>query len=258
MAEGKGEKTGTKPRMLEVVKPYVTIFFAELIGTMILLFVGCGSTIDFSDDPVVPHHLKGMGFGLTVLLAIQIFGHISACHMNPVVSIISLLLGFINIIQFVVYLLAEFLGSLLGFWLLKVLFPERYTPSGFCMTKIADEVTVTQAFFIELIITCILCLVVCSVWDHRNASNGDSTAIRFGFVVTILSIMAGTLTGASMNTARSFGPAVFGSLSDWKDQWIYWIAPNISPFLSVGLYKVFFAASKEEVTHSSENMRNTR
>ncbi|KAL3266958.1 hypothetical protein HHI36_011107 [Cryptolaemus montrouzieri] len=241
-----------KRSIFAVLKPYLTIFLAEVLGTMILIFVGCGSGIKFDGDVPVSHHLDALGFGLAVLLAIQIFGHITACHINPTVSITSLLLGYITYIEFVAYILAQFVGSVLGFVLLKLIFPENYIPSGFCMTKLADGITVTRGFFIELVITCLLCFVLCSVWDARNATKGDSVAIRFAFVVTILSIIAGPLTGASMNTARSYGPAVFGSNSDWKDQWIYWTAPNISPFISFAIYKVFFS---EPATQESKKRK---
>ncbi|XP_045480591.1 aquaporin AQPcic-like isoform X1 [Harmonia axyridis] len=237
-------KDGGKPTVVGVVRPFLALFFAELIGTMILMFVGCASCISFNEDPAVPHHIKSLGFGFAVHVAIQVVGHITACHINPAVSITSLLLRKINIIQFVVYLLAQFLGAVLGFGLLKVLFPEDYVQNGFCMTKVGGGATLTQGFFIELVITCILCFVLCSVWDDRNAQWGDSTPLRFAIIVGVLSIIGGPLTGASMNTARSFAPAVFGNKSDWEDQWVYWTAPNISPFISVGFYKLFFSETK--------------
>ncbi|KAL3266957.1 hypothetical protein HHI36_011106 [Cryptolaemus montrouzieri] len=239
---------GGKPSIVAWIKPFLAIFVAEFLGTLILVLVGCACVIEFKEDPPFAHHITSLGFGFAVHLSIQIVGHVSSCHINPTVSIVALLLGCINYIQFPIYISAQFLGAFTGFGLLKLLFPASYIKSGFCMTKVSEEVTITQGFFIEFLITCLLCFAVCAIWDPQNASKNDSIPIRFALVIGVLAVIAGPLTGASMNTARSFGPAVLADISAWDDQWVYWIAPNLSPFVSVGIYKFFFSAPATKIS----------
>ncbi|KAF2891714.1 hypothetical protein ILUMI_14459, partial [Ignelater luminosus] len=117
----KGEKdAGIDNSVKNYVPGAFVIFVTEVLGTAMLLFLGCmGVCIpEIVDVPVVPH-FGGMGFGLTVLIVIQSLGHISGAHLNPQVTIAAVILGKIKPLLSLVYFMAEFIGALLGFWLLK-------------------------------------------------------------------------------------------------------------------------------------------
>lgn len=120
----------------------------------------------------------------------QIFGHISGAHLNPAVTLSTVLLKMLSPAMGVVYVAGQFLGATFGFALLKVLMPQDWVVPGFCATKPHSKSTPLQAVAIETIITCVLILVCCGVWDKRNENKQDSTAARFGFIVAGISMVA--------------------------------------------------------------------
>ncbi|CAH2002666.1 unnamed protein product [Acanthoscelides obtectus] len=197
---------------------FFTMFASEFLGTALLLFLGCMGCITQVDNPAPTHHMSALAFGFVILLIIQTFGHISGAHLNPAVTIAAVIHKIMNFQTAIAYIAGQFLGATLGFALLKALAPAEYVGDGFCMTLPHEKITTLQAMAIELVITTTLIIVVCAVWDKRNAHNTDSTPIRFALVVVGISMAAGPLTGASMNTARTFGPALI--YGNFKDQWV--------------------------------------
>ncbi|XP_050510894.1 aquaporin AQPAe.a-like isoform X1 [Diabrotica virgifera virgifera] len=222
----------------------VTMFASEFIGTGLLMFIGCMGCVPEFDNPAAVHHMASLTFGLVILLIIQTFGHISGAHLNPAVTFAAVFMKLVSPMMSIVYIAAQFLGATLGFALLKVLLPTDFYKDGFCMTLPHPKITAMQALAIETIISTTLILIVCAVWDKRNEKNTDSTPLRFALIIAGISMAAGPLTGASMNTARTFAPALL--LGNFKDQWVYWIGPNIGAILGCGIYKVLFALPEEE------------
>ncbi|XP_074032759.1 aquaporin AQPAe.a isoform X2 [Leptinotarsa decemlineata] len=229
-----------------------TLFAAELIGTGLLMFLGCMGCVIEVDNPPAPHQMNSLAFGLVILLIIQAFGHISGAHLNPAVTLAAVLMKVFSPLIGLVYITAQFVGGLLGFGLLKVLLPSAYVKDGFCMTLPHSLLTPIQALVIETIITATLIVVVCAVWDARNADKPDSVPMRFAFIVVAISMVAGPFTGASMNTVRTFAPALF--LGNLNYQWIYWIGPNIGAILGCGIYKFLFAVPEKEEIPKEESV----
>lgn len=123
----------------------------------------------------------------------------------------------------VLYIIAQFLGSFLGYGLLKLVTPVAAfkTPDGvpgICTTVPAKDLSDFQAVLVEYFSTTILILVCCGVWDPRSAKNTDSIPLKFGFTVAALSIVAGPYTGCSMNPARTLGPAIWNQ--DLRKFWV--------------------------------------
>lgn len=121
------------------------------------------------------------------------------------------------------YILAQFLGSFLGYGLLKLVTPTAvFKPlegmPGICTTVPAKDLNDLQAVLVEFFVTTVLILVCCGVWDPRNAKNTDSIPLKFGFTVAALSIVAGPYTGCSMNPARTLGPAIWNQ--DLRKFWV--------------------------------------
>ncbi|CAH1129521.1 unnamed protein product [Ceutorhynchus assimilis] len=230
--------------MGDTKKQYFTNFMAELIGTALLMFLGCMGCAPQADNPPAVHHMSSFSFGLVVLLIIQTFGHISGAHLNPAVTISTVIFRMLSPAMGAVYIAAQFIGAIFGFALLRVLMPQEWVVPGFCATKPHEQSTPMQALAIESIITCVLILVCCGVWDKRNEAKQDSTPARFGLIVAAISMVAGPITGASMNTARSFAPAVLEY--DFTNQWIYWIGPNVGAVLGCGIYALLFTYEEPE------------
>nr|CAD7574495.1 unnamed protein product [Timema californicum] len=284
----------------EVGWTLVTIALAEFVGTALLIFFTClSSLVGMSQDPPVPLQVA-LCSGLTVAIIIQvysfgrghhisldallmgtvgkrnlpvpdklshnlyrkpfrgdpremfsllgqsIFGHISAAHLNPAVSIAAVVLEQINIPLAIVYIVSECSGAIVGFGLLKALLPGRImneaSPNGtcceMCVTKPHQDLTLLQAVVMEGIVTATLILTVCATWDARNENKQDSIPLKFGFLVTTVAAVEGPFTGASMNPARSLGPAVWTGV--WTSHWIYWAGPIGAAIIVSFLYKNVF------------------
>ncbi|KAK4879549.1 hypothetical protein RN001_007695, partial [Aquatica leii] len=211
------------------------IFAAEFFGTATLLFVGCMGvcTSRFILNIALSPKFGDLGFGFAVLLSIQSIGHISGAHLNPQVSLAALINGHIRLVEIPFYLLGEFTGAIAGFGLLMLLWPAGSHPE--CSTRIHSDITVLQAIGMEVTITALLIIACCAAWDSRNESNTDSTAIRLGLVISVLSMGAGPITGSSMNTARSFAPALLGNV--WRNHWVYWVGPTLGSCIGSVFYK---------------------
>lgn len=149
-----------------------------------------------------------------------------------------------------VYIPAQIAGSLIGFGMLAASMPiQTYldrtgNTDGICLTVPHPELSIFNAFICEMFLTMILILVCCGLWDTRNAKYQDSISIKFGLTIAALSIAGGNLTGASMNPARSFGPAVWNNHLDYH--WIYWASPISSSVITTLAYKYVFRRDRDD------------
>ncbi|KAL6261139.1 hypothetical protein P5V15_008666 [Pogonomyrmex californicus] len=217
---------------------------AELIGTALLVFLGCMGCI--AGLGVVPPHLQiTLTFGLAVMVVIQCIGHISQAHINPAITVGSVILGKKTIPEALVYFVSQVIGGILGYGMLKVVTPrDNLTATTadqanlFCVTDLHADVSAIQGLVVEGISTAVLMLVVCSVWDVRNEKNSDSVPIKFGLTVAVLATAVGPYTGCSMNPARSFAPALWNN--QWAHHWVYWFGPLGGALISSFMYRTIF------------------
>lgn len=204
------------------IKSYV----AELIGTFCLVLVGAGSIAI-----ALPHLWISVAFGAIVTLMILCFGNISGAHINPAVSI-----GFYflekdkNVLRYVPF---QLMGGLLAGLVLVLFLPNNPT-YGETMPMSG----ILETLLIEVFITFILMLSILVVVELGNLR---TIAFVVGFVVFLAAYFAGPYTGASMNPARSFGPAVVSSTLSVL--WIYLIAPILGASLAVPFF-LFFKKSR--------------
>ncbi|KAK1118199.1 hypothetical protein K0M31_015246 [Melipona bicolor] len=230
------------------VKNTVLTALAEVIGTSMLVFIGCMGCV--GSLGVVPSHFQiALTFGLAVMIVIQSVGHISVAHVNPAITVGSVVLGLKTIPEGFIYLLSQTIGGILGFGMLKMVTPTGHLTSKtanesdmFCVTDLHSELSAIQGLVLEGISTAILMLVACAVWDNRNARNTDSVPIRFGLTVAALALAFGPYTGCSMNPARSLAPALWNN--QWSHHWIYWFGPIGGALLSSYMYKTIFGVSE--------------
>lgn len=220
------------------IKAFWKAGFAESLGTLLLVLIGCGSTV----------HKEGtllsvaLCFGLTVASVVWSIGHISGAHINPAVTIGLLVTRKISLMRGLLYILAQMIGAILGAALLKGFFPN---PGTMGSTLVADDVSVFQAFVIEIIITFVLVFVVMSSIDTGRKDLGGSVPLSIGLAVTTCVLAAGPLTGASMNPARSFGPAIVSN--NMTNHWVYWLGPILGGIIAALLYDFIFAINATPV-----------
>ncbi|MFM7055752.1 MAG: MIP/aquaporin family protein [Planctomycetota bacterium] len=200
---------------------------AELCGTFILVFAGTGAiVINGVSSGAVTHPGIALTFGLAVLAMIHTFGPISGAHMNPAVTLALFAAGRFPRRSLAFYLGSQVAGAVLASLVLKLLFPDHATlgatiPSGSSL----------QSFVLELMLTWILVLVVLRLSDGPpgNAQAG----LVVGSVIALEAMFAGPICGASMNPARSMGPALVSL--NLQHLWIYLTAPVIGALLAVPL-----------------------
>lgn len=211
--------------------------FAELCGTFILVFAGTGAiVINHVSGGAVTHPGIALTFGLVVLAMIHTFGPISGAHMNPAVTLGLVAAGRFPLRSVTSYLLSQFAGALLASVLLRLLFPDHGTlgatiPSGSSL----------QSFVLEVILTLILMLVVLRL--SKSPSGGAPAALVVGAVIALEAMFAGPICGASMNPARSLGPALVSL--NLQHLWIYMAAPILGALLAVLLNRVFENSSAD-------------
>lgn len=219
---------------------------AEFVGTLLFVFLGCASTLT---NPVNPVRVA-LAFGLAIMALIQMFGHISGGHFNPAVSL-GLLASFqITIFRALFYTIAQTIGAIVGGMILKGATPGSFH-ANLGVTKVANGYTLVQGVGIELILTFCLVFVIVATTDGNRTDFG-SVSLKIGLTVAMLHFSCITLTGSSMNPARSLGSAV--ASGDYDTHWVYWVGPILGGCIATLLYKFLFmphrgAISNEEATH---------
>lgn len=202
---------------------------AEFIGTFFLVFAGSGAIIiDRITGGKTGSVGIGLTFGLVVMVIVYAIGHISGAHINPAVTLGFTVGRHFPLNMLISYWIAQILGAILAAATLRFLF-GNVAFLGATIPKGA----VFQSFILEIFLTFLLMFVIAALTLDTRA-RGESAAIAIGGTIALESIFAGGISGASMNPARSFGPAlVSGYLAH---NWIYWLAPMIGASLAVLVY----------------------
>lgn len=204
---------------------------AEFFGTFALVFAGTGAiVIDGVSGGVITHAGIALTFGLMVLAMIYTIGDISGAHLNPAVT-----LGFFAARRFpgravIPYVISQLLGATAASLLLHFLFPQDRTLG---MTLPASGLV--QSFVLEVALTFILMWVILSVSTGAQ-EKGITAGIAVGSVIALEGMFAGPISGASMNPARSLGPALVSLHFDGL--WIYFAATTLGAVLAVPLCRL--------------------
>lgn len=224
-------------------------FIAEVIGTFALVLVG-GASIMLARDTVNSGGLVevALAHGLILAVMVSAFMRISG-HFNPAVTIGFLVTRRIEPTMAGVYIIAQILGAILGAYLLKFTFPFtlfEVTHGG--GQALALQVSGAQGFALETVATFFLMLAVFgTIVDPKAPRIGG---LGVGFVVAADILAIGPLTGASMNPARSFGPAVASGF--FEAQLLYWAAPILGAVIGALLYEyLFIRRDLEPVDHGA-------
>ncbi|MHB8631516.1 MAG: MIP/aquaporin family protein [Candidatus Limnocylindria bacterium] len=191
---------------------------AELLATAVLVFAGCGAIVT---DAVHPGALGNVGialvFGLTVAVLAAATGPISGGHFNPAVTTAFVLARHLAVRDGAAYIGAQLAGAGFGAGLLALLWPAHPAALGTTMPTVAIPV----ALVYEGLMTALLMFVIRSVGASTAGHVGGAFAI--GSVIGLDALFGGPLTGASMNPARSFGPALLSG--QWESLWVYVVGP---------------------------------
>lgn len=204
---------------------------AEALGAFALVFAGCGAIITNAERSGT---LGSVGvslvFGLVILAGIAAFGHISGAHFNPAVTTSFFLTRHLPGRDAITYISAQLGGATAAALMLWFVWPDKPADLGATVPTIA----VGRAVIVEGVMSALLMLVIISVATDTRAV-GAPAAIAIGATIALDALFGGPLTGASMNPARSFAPALVSG--EWRDFWVYLAGPLLGAPLGAFAYQ---------------------
>jgi aquaporin NIP len=204
---------------------------AEALAAFLLVFAGCGAIVT---DAVYDGALGTVGvalvFGLVIMAMVYATGHLSGAHVNPAVTIAFALTRHFPVREAAAYVAAQVAGAIAAALALLAVWPA--TPGRLGAT--VPTVGAGSALVYEIVLTAALMFVIMAVATDTRAQ-GAAAAIAIGGTVGLDALMGGPVTGASMNPARSFGPALVSG--DWHDFWVYVAGPVLGAGLGALAYQ---------------------
>ncbi|KAL6539045.1 hypothetical protein OROMI_025371 [Orobanche minor] len=223
---------------------------AEAIGTYFLIFIGCGSVAVNKIYGSVTFPGICMAWGLTVMIMIYAVGHISGAHFNPAVTITFAIFRHFPYKQVPLYILAQLLGSILASGTLYLLFDVQ-KETYFGTVPVGSKV---QSLVMEFITSFLLMFVISGVATD-NRSIGELAGIAIGMTILVDVVVAGPVSGASMNPARSIGPALI--MREYEGLWVYIVGPHLGTIVGGFAYNLIRFTDKplREITKSSSFLK---
>ena len=213
---------------------------AECFGTYALVTAGCGAIMVNALTGTLTHIGIAFTFGLIIMVMVAATGHISGAHFNPAVTIAFALTRHFAWRDVPIYIGSQVIGAISGAFTLRLLFG---TVANLGTTLPHGDPL--QSFGLKILLTTVLMFVIMAVATDTHAV-GQLAALAIGATVALDALWGGPISGASMNPARSFGPAIIAGV--WRDQWVYWLGPLIGACLGAVLYQ--FLRQQPEHPHA--------
>lgn len=229
------------PLLFPVLPKALAALVAEGLGTFGLVFAGCGAImIDTLSHGAVTHVGVGLVFGLVITVMIYAFGHISGAHFNPAVTLAFVVARHFPVRRLVGYWAAQLLGALLAALCLRLLLGNV---ASLGTTLPTGNGGIGQSFGLETLLTFFLMIVIMAMATDTRAV-GQAAALAIGATVGLEALFAGPISGASMNPARSLGPALVSWT--WTAQWMYIVGPMIGAVAGASVYRWLRQASQQQ------------
>jgi aquaporin TIP len=212
---------------------------SEFVGAFTLIFVGAGSIIaaNYAGGGVSGAGLVtiAIAHGLAIATMVTAIGHISGGHLNPAVTIAAFVTRKITAGDAGGYIVAQIAGAIAAAGLLRAAVDEAVWEAVDLGTPLlGDGVSAGQGVLIEAVLTFFLVWVVFATAIDPRGAFGKVAGLAIGFVILMDIMMGGPFTGAAMNPARAFGPALAGGV--WDDHWVYWLGPVAGGVIAAVLY----------------------
>src|SRR5438445_1004235 len=201
---------------------------AEFIGTFALIFVGIGAIKTAGHDTLA----VALAHGLTIAAFVSATMHISGGQLNPAVTFGLLCGGHMTIPNAIRYWIAQLLGGITAALICLGLFGRDVVITG--TPQLAVNLSGMQGILVEAILTFFLVFVICGTAVDQRSRGAAVAGFAIGATITLDIFFGGPLTGAAMNPARVFGPALASWF--WHDHYVYWIGPLIGGALGGYVY----------------------
>lgn len=220
-------------------------YLAELIGTMVLVLMGCGSAV-FAGT-VQPFDAVGtlgvaFAFGLSVVAMAYTIGKISGCHINPAITLGMFVANKISGKDAGMYMLFQVVGAIIGSSILYIL--AKDSGSVTTLTGANGYTDLIPAFVAETVFTFIFLLVVFG--STSKGAENSFAGLAIGLALVLVHIVCIPITGTSVNPARSIGPALFEGGEAISQLWLFIVAPFLGAVLAAFTWKAI--DNKEEIT----------
>jgi len=216
-------------------------YIAELIGTFVLVFMGCGSAVLAGEN--ADYVGVAFAFGLSVLVMVYAIGTISGCHINPAVSISMFAAGKMKAKDTIAYVIMQCTGAVIA---ATLLYAVALGKPGYSLVNGLGQngydtayggFSMVSAFAAEVILTFIFLLVIFGSTSER-APKGFA-GISIGLSLVLIHLVGIPVTGTSVNPARSLGPAVVVGGTALSQLWLFWVAPIIGGLFAALIWRLF-------------------
>ena len=219
-------------------------YFAELIGTLALVLIGCGSAV--IAGKFIGFAGIAFAFGLTVLAMVYAIGNISGCHINPAVTISMWVAGKTKVKDAIFYIIAQCVGGIIGAGILWAIASGNadfslaksglgqngygvHSPAGYSLVA---------CFIAEVVLTALFLFVIFGS-THKDAPKGFA-GVSIGFTLVLIHLVGIPITGTSVNPARSLGPAVFVGGDALAQLWVFIVAPIMGGIIAAIIWRYVF------------------
>ena len=227
-------------------------YLAELIGTLALVLIGCGSAV------IAGKFIGFMGiafaFGLTVLAMVYAIGNISGCHINPAITIAMLVAGKIKGKDAVFYIIAQCIGAIIGAGILWAI-ASGNVDFSLAKTGLGQNgyganspggYSLAACFIAEVVLTALFLFVIFGS-THKDAPKGFA-GLSIGLSLVLIHLVGIPITGTSVNPARSLGPAILVGGEALSQLWLFIVAPIIGGIIAAVIWKYVFEDHKSVIT----------
>lgn len=220
------------------MKDSIKKYAAEFIGTMVLTLFGCGTAVYVGCDSPAGLLTTALAFGLSIVAMAYCIGNVSGCHINPAVSLGVFLNGGMSAKDLGCYVLSQIAGAFAGSGLLALLTnqTENLGQNGI------PESGIGTAIIAEIILTFVFVLTILGVTSKTE--NGSVAGIVIGATLTFVHILGISITGTSVNPARSLAPAVLAGGEALSNVWVFIVAPLAGAAIAAGVWKLISSKSK--------------
>lgn len=205
-------------------------YFAEFLGTLVLVLIGCGTAVFSGVDLVA----TSLAFGLSVVAMAYTIGGFSGCHINPAITLAAWVSKRISSLDALMYMVFQVAGAIAGAAILLYLAPE----SGLGANGLQEGISVEQGLIAEGVFTFIFVLVVLATTDAERGA-GERAGFFIGLTLVLVHLVCIGITGTSVNPARSIGPALLAGGATLEQLWIFVVAPFVGALLSALVWKCF-------------------
>jgi len=217
-------------------------YLAELIGTFVLTFLGCGAAVSLncgSDTASIVG--TALAFGLTVIAMAYTIGGISGCHINPAITLAVACSGRMTWKDAIGYWVGQFIGGVLAAACLYLIVEGMADPvlaKGTHTGANACSGAVAQGLVVEIVLTFLFVLVVLGATSKTNGATNNFAGLAIGLTLILIHLVGIHYTGTSVNPARSVGPALFEGGKALEQIWVFIVGPFVGALIAAGCWKV--------------------